>query len=124
MLSRFLCVVVCVYVCASYSCASYSNSWAVEVIGGDAVADTLAKKHGVINLGRVSHTITSPLFSLGYQHWLYRCVTRCRALQVGTLEGVYHFSSNGDMDKSDTGDFHRTRRNLHSNLMAEEQVLP
>jgi len=60
-------VVVCVYVCASYSCASYSNSWAVEVIGGDAVADTLAKKHGVINLGRVSHNVTSPLFSLGYQ---------------------------------------------------------
>jgi len=66
----------------------------VEVIGGDAVADTLAKKHGVINLGR-----------------------------VGTLEGVYHFSSNGDVGKSDTGDFHRTKRNLHSNLMAEEQVL-
>ena len=33
----------------------YSNSWAVEVRGGHHVADALAKKHGFINKGQVSH---------------------------------------------------------------------
>lgn len=38
------------------TCKVYSNSWAVEVSGGDAVADLLAKKHGFTNLGRVGGT--------------------------------------------------------------------
>ena len=135
MLSRFLCVVVCVFVCASYSCALYSNSWAVEVIGGDAVADALAKKHGVINLGKVRSQTGQMIvvfLATWFIHRLYatgialslRTLYVIVYLQVGALEGVYHFSSpNGDMDDSATGDFRRTRRNLHSNLMAEEQVL-
>lgn len=32
----------------------YSNSWAVEIAGGDEVAELLADKHGFTNLGRVS----------------------------------------------------------------------
>ena len=32
----------------------YSNSWAVEISGGDSEADSIAKKHGFTNLGRVS----------------------------------------------------------------------
>ena len=34
--------------------AAYTNSWAVEVAGGKATADTLAQKHGFINLGKVT----------------------------------------------------------------------
>ena len=32
----------------------YSNSWAVEVVGGDEVADVIASRHGFTNMGRVS----------------------------------------------------------------------
>ncbi|KRX90179.1 Furin [Trichinella pseudospiralis] len=31
----------------------YSNQWAVEVVGGPAVADALASKHGFVNLGPI-----------------------------------------------------------------------
>ena len=31
----------------------YANSWAVEVRGGEEVANALAKKHGLVNLGKV-----------------------------------------------------------------------
>ncbi|KRX22108.1 Furin [Trichinella nelsoni] len=31
----------------------YSNQWAVEVVGGPAVADALASKHGFVNLGSI-----------------------------------------------------------------------
>ena len=31
-----------------------TNSWAVEILGGDRVADEVAKDHGFINRGRVS----------------------------------------------------------------------
>ena len=34
----------------------YSNSWAVELVGGDIAADELAARHGFVNLGRVSST--------------------------------------------------------------------
>ncbi len=33
---------------------TFSNSWAVEVAGGDEVAELIAKKHGFTNLGQVS----------------------------------------------------------------------
>lgn len=36
------------------SCEVYSNSWAVEIVGGDVAADLIAKRHGFVNLGRVS----------------------------------------------------------------------
>ncbi len=32
----------------------FSNSWAVEISGGDEVAERIAKRHGFTNLGRVS----------------------------------------------------------------------
>ena len=35
----------------------YSNSWAVEVIGGKDKADEIAERHGFINLGAVSMTL-------------------------------------------------------------------
>ena len=31
----------------------YTISWAVEVLGGPAVANTIARKHGFENLGQV-----------------------------------------------------------------------
>lgn len=31
----------------------FTNRWAVEVLGGSAAADTLAKKYGFINMGQV-----------------------------------------------------------------------
>lgn len=52
MWTRFVCVFVCLLF-GSCSGAQYSNSWAVEITGGDAVADAIAKKHGVLNLGKV-----------------------------------------------------------------------
>ena len=36
----------------------YSNSWAVEVTGGKDKADEIAERHGFINLGAVSMTMT------------------------------------------------------------------
>ncbi len=33
---------------------TFSNSWAVEVDGGDEVAELIAEKHGFTNLGQVS----------------------------------------------------------------------
>ena len=32
----------------------FTNSWAVEVVGGDSAADDLAERHGFSNLGKVS----------------------------------------------------------------------
>ena len=32
----------------------YTNSWAVEVAGGRAVADDVATRHGFVNVGQVS----------------------------------------------------------------------
>ena len=52
MWTRFVCVFVCLLF-GSCCGAQYSNSWAVEITGGDAVADAIAEKHGVINLGKV-----------------------------------------------------------------------
>ena len=37
--------------------ARYSSSWAVEVRGGSAMADTLAHKYGFANLGQVKLTV-------------------------------------------------------------------
>lgn len=31
----------------------YTNTWAVHIPGGPAVADSLARKHGFLNLGQV-----------------------------------------------------------------------
>ena len=44
--------------------ALYSSSWAVEVRGGAAVADTLAHKYGFTNLGQVKLTALLHLPSL------------------------------------------------------------
>ena len=38
----------------------YSNSWAVEVSGGDAMAESIARRHGFTNMGRVSARKSSP----------------------------------------------------------------
>ena len=35
----------------------YAGSWAVEVRSGDAAADALAARHGLVNLGQVSSTL-------------------------------------------------------------------
>ena len=32
----------------------YTNSWAVEVAGGPAAADSVARRHGFLNLGQVT----------------------------------------------------------------------
>ena len=32
----------------------YTNSWAVEIVGGDEVANRIAEKHGFNNIGQVS----------------------------------------------------------------------
>lgn len=32
----------------------YTNSWAVEIRGGRAVADEVARRHGFLNMGQVS----------------------------------------------------------------------
>ena len=32
----------------------YTNSWAVEIPGGRAVADDVARRHGFLNMGQVS----------------------------------------------------------------------
>ena len=32
----------------------YTNSWAVEITGGDEVANRIAEKHGFNNMGQVS----------------------------------------------------------------------
>ncbi|KAL5482092.1 hypothetical protein EMCRGX_G022375 [Ephydatia muelleri] len=55
-----LCVVV--VLCVQCLCEEYTNSWAVEVIGGPEVADKIAERHDFVNLGR-----------------------------VGSLENMYHF---------------------------------
>ena len=31
----------------------YSNSWAVEIVGGKDMADRIAETHGFINMGQV-----------------------------------------------------------------------
>ena len=46
-----LCVVV--VLCVSCQCKEYTNSWAVEVIGGPEVADRIAQRHDFDNLGKV-----------------------------------------------------------------------
>lgn len=33
----------------------YTNSWAVEILGGDDVANRIAKIHGFINKGQVEN---------------------------------------------------------------------
>ena len=48
-----LCVVV--VLCVQCLCEEYTNSWAVEVIGGPEVADKIAERHDFVNLGRVRH---------------------------------------------------------------------
>ena len=35
----------------------FTNRWAVEVLGGSAAADTLAKKYGFINMGQVNDSV-------------------------------------------------------------------
>jgi len=35
----------------------YSNSWAVEILGGKEEADRLAKSHGLANRGQVRYTL-------------------------------------------------------------------
>jgi hypothetical protein len=37
----------------------YTNSWAVEVAGGRAVADDVATRHGFVNVGQVRGNVTS-----------------------------------------------------------------
>ena len=59
---QWLLVVVAVGVLLEPSCCGdtvYSNSWAVEIGGGDAEADSIARKHGFTNLGRVSFSVAS-----------------------------------------------------------------
>lgn len=46
-----LCIVV--VLCVQCLCEEYTNSWAVEVIGGPEVADKIAAKHDFVNFGRV-----------------------------------------------------------------------
>ena len=56
-LRHWLLVMVAVGVLLEHSSCGdlvYSNSWAVEIGGGDAEADSIARKHGFTNLGRVS----------------------------------------------------------------------
>lgn len=36
----------------------YSNSWAVEILGGREEADRLARNHGLANMGQVSRVFT------------------------------------------------------------------
>ena len=37
--------------------SEYSNTWALKIVGGRAVADSIAEKYGFINEGQsVSHT--------------------------------------------------------------------
>ena len=47
-------VVLLLIVAGSLCAADTTNSWAVQVSGGDIIADELAKKHGFVNLGLVS----------------------------------------------------------------------
>ena len=42
----------------------YANTWAVEVRGGAEAADALALKHGLINRGKVQHSLRAIKFSL------------------------------------------------------------
>jgi hypothetical protein len=37
----------------------YTNSWGVEVAGGRAVADDVARRHGFVNVGQVRGNETS-----------------------------------------------------------------
>lgn len=46
----------------------YTNTWAVHIPGGQAVADQIASKHGFINFGHVSYTLC---------FWTY-AVLQCR----------------------------------------------
>ena len=44
----------------------YSNSWAVEIVGGPEAAQKIAEKHGFIHVGKVRNlsnqlTVTAPL---------------------------------------------------------------
>ena len=58
----------------------FTNSWAVEVTGGDAEAEEIAVRHGFTNLGR-----------------------------VGSLEGVYHFRHDSLPSRSARSEDHKHR---------------
>lgn len=92
-------MVVAVGVLLEPSCCGdtvYSNSWAVEIGGGDAEADSIARKHGFTNLGR-----------------------------VGSLEGVYHFVHRPSPARSRRSLTHKHRDLMAEDLVmfAEQQVL-
>lgn len=53
LLSCLLAIQLAVAIDLSPVLASYADSWAVEVRGGEEVANALAKKHGFVNLGKV-----------------------------------------------------------------------
>ena len=48
------CLVLSLWRCAWGEDGYYTNSWAVEVAGGRAVADDVARRHGFLNMGQVS----------------------------------------------------------------------
>ena len=53
-MSLSLVLLVAVVASGSLCDASMTNSWAVQVPKGDRAADVAAKKHGFVNIGRVS----------------------------------------------------------------------
>lgn len=48
-----VCIVLSLWLCAWSGDEFYTNSWAVEVTGGRAAADEVARRHGFLNMGQV-----------------------------------------------------------------------
>ena len=71
----------------SYSAATMTNSWAVKLSGKEQVADILARKHGLVNLGQVSiyYCIadTSSFFKCTCAGWR---IEKCLPLQEAQLK--------------------------------------
>ena len=71
--------------------ALYSNSWAVEVRGGAAVADTLAHKYGFANLGQVKLTAVTASLVLYYMRLYIKYMLK--QLNVFTANTVAYTTS-------------------------------
>ena len=91
----------------------YANTWAVEVRGGAEAADALALKHGLINRGKVQHSLRATKFSL--------LLSLLFLFKIGNLQHYYLFM-HGEEARAVTKDLSDLMATKTAALKEEESV--